>query len=73
MSAHLEHTMESTVRKEDRVVLGAEEKQITWKVKNANLCSLEPGWFPGMGSVGTLEEPEPELCPWNNGLCRAKG
>lgn len=69
MSAHLE----STVKKEDQVVLGAGEKQIMWRAKNANLCALEPGWLPRMGSVGALEEPEPKLCPWNDGLCRAKG
>lgn len=65
--------MESTVRKEDQLVLGAGEKEIMWRVKNANLYTLELGWLLRMGSVGTLEEPETKLCPWNNSLCRAKG
>lgn len=73
MPAHLESTLESTVRKGDQVVLRAGEKQILWRVKNANLCTLEPGRLLRMGSVGDLEEAEPKLCPWKDGLCRAKG
>lgn len=64
MPAHLESTLESTVRKGDQLVLRAGEKQTMCRVKNANLCSLEPGRLLRMGSVGALEEPEPKLCPW---------